>query len=369
MRAQGMRKMVRLAVLAGVAALVSGCTEATKQEAPTGLREDRVGQAGGRVYFSYSDARGDDKGPGTYQYPLSFENREGFLDITDFTVTDGGDNVVFTIGCRRPIPRRRNDGSTEAKGWWLNLIDIYVDKDHQRGSGYVRSLPGRNVEFVPESAWEKVVMVTPEASRTVEKLLEERTSDMELVHMRRDVIVPHRAYAEGFTFRVFVPKYDLGTPEPGWGYQVLMLGFNERNLGTGQLQNEDVVKFAQNDLFGGGSDYRGDPNVIDMLAPTAAEQYRILGDHVSKPFTGDDRWAKISCVYREGPAPAVQGFVPPSATADPATARAADSFLRDGAWVAPAQVKAEEKKKKEEEKAVRATAATPPSLASFEGGF
>jgi len=297
-------RAVLAALLTTAAALVAGCSgtgAGTQRPQELGVVEAPAPQSGRHVYFAFEDPKDDDKGPGRYQYPLKFNNREGYLDITGFTVEDGGNNVVFTVTVRRPIPLRRDeDGSTEPKGWWLQLMDIYVDKDHRSGSGYTRALPGRHVEFESSSAWENVVLVTPNLSRTVEKMLEERTSDMDLVHMRKKILVPHRAYAQGYTFVVYVPKFEIGTPQPGWGYQVLMMGYDETNLSFGQFQNQEVVKFAGQEHFGGGSDFRGDPNVIDMLAPSAAEQYRVLGTYVAAPYAGDDRWATISCVYGRG---------------------------------------------------------------------
>ncbi len=291
------RKKRLLAALLSATVMLVGCGGGgSKQKRTTGVVHTPE-SLGRQVYFAYNDPKDDDKGPGKYQYPLKFNNREGYCDITKFTVEDGGANVIFTITCRRPIPRRRDDGTTEPKGWWLQMMDIYIDKDNRNGSGYTRALPGRHVTFEKESAWEKVVLITPNHSRTVQKMLEERTSDMDLVHMRKKIVIPHRAYAQGYTFVAYVPKFEIGTPQPNWGYQVLMTGYREENLAMGQFQNEEVIKFAGQEQFGGGSDYRGDPNVIDMLAPTAAEQYAILSNHISAPYSGDDRWAKIKCIY------------------------------------------------------------------------
>ena len=295
------KKRKLLAALLSATALLVGCGGPNiRKPRETGVVHvpEKLGR---QVYFAFNDPKDDDKGTGRYQYPLKFNNREGYLDITRFTVEDGGQNVIFTITCRRPIPRRREDGSTEPKGWWLQLMDIYIDKDHKKDSGYTRSLPGRHVTFAKESAWENVVLLTPNHSRTVQKMLEERTSDMDLVHMRRKIVIPHRAYAQGYTFVAYVPKFEIGTPQPHWGYQVLMSGYREENLAYGQFQNEEVVKFAGQDHFGGGSDYKGDPNVIDMLAASAQEQYKILSNHVSAPYSGDDRWATVKCIYGGSP--------------------------------------------------------------------
>jgi carbohydrate-binding DOMON domain-containing protein len=293
------RKLVMAGLLAA-ASFITGCGGSEKQAKESGVINlpERQGR---KVYFAFDDPRHDDDGTGRYRYPLSFDNREGFLDITRFTVEDGGSNVVFTISCRRPIEKYDTNGFTGPKGWWLQMLDIYIDKDGSEGreTGYLKALPGRQIEFEGKKGWEKVVLVTPNDSRIVEKILEDRTSDMELVHQRNDIVVPHRVYPQGFTFVVYVPKHEIGAPQPGWGYQVLMTPYDSSNLSYGHFQNSKIGKFASQDKFGGGTDFDGNPNVLDMLAPTAEEQHRILSNHYSAPYSGDNKFAQICFIYGE----------------------------------------------------------------------
>ena len=303
------KKRLIVACLLAAASIISGCGgSASKPVRETGV-VNLPEQSDRNIYFAYEDPRYDDKGTGRYRYPLSFNNREGFMDITRFTVEDGGANVIFTISCRRPIEKYRDDGSTGTKGWWLQMMDIYIDKDGASGkkSGYTKSLPGRQVEFEGKNGWEKCVLVTPTHSRTVEKILEDRTSDMDLVHQRNDIIVPHRVYPQGYTFVVYVPKHEVGTPQPGWGYQVLMVPYSEANLAYGHFQNQKIGKFAGNDTFGGGTDFDGNPNVLDILAPSDKEQYRILSNYYSAPYGGENRYVQVPFVYDQ----AVKGSLGP----------------------------------------------------------
>ena len=291
-------KRLVMASLLAAASMITGCGGSEKQAKESGVI--RLPEQNGRkVYFAYDDPRYDDNGTGRYRYPLNFNNREGYLDITRFTVEDGGANVIFTINCRRPIERYREDGSTEPKGWWLQMIDIYIDKDGSESneSGYVKALPGRQIGFKGKSGWEKMVLVTPNHSRTVEKILEDRTSDMDLVHQRKDIIIPHRVYPQGFTFVAYVPKHELGAPKPGWGYQVLMVPYDGSNLSYGHFQNRKISKFASDDKFGGGTDYDGNPNVMDILAPSESAQSRILSNYHSAPYAGDNRVATVDFMY------------------------------------------------------------------------
>lgn len=293
------RRLVLLATLAGLAPLLFGCVggASSTRTDPDFLPQFSSSSNGRAVYFAANDPRYDDKGPGSYVYPLQYENREGHFDITRFEVLDGGSNVIFVVSVRRPIPRRRPDGSTEHKGWSDHLIDIYIDKDHVPNSGNRRALPGRNVDFDAASAWETAILVTPQRSYDIERIIENRTEDLELVRIRNQILVPERAYVDGYSFRISVPKSQLGTPQPGWGYQVLLVPFDNTNLSYGNFYNGQVRRFPDDSHFGGGDDSFGDPNVIDMLASSEREQYRILGNYLSRPYAGDNRYAVVPCIY------------------------------------------------------------------------
>ena len=69
---------------------------------------------------------------------------------------------------------------------------------------------------------------------------------------------------------------------------------------------------------------------VNALAPTAEEQYRILGDYVSRPYSGHDRWATIRCIYAdEGSGPRR----PPVPNAPPSEG---ERFLAEtGKWSEP----------------------------------
>ena len=287
-------------LLAGLAfCFTGGCASSSP---PPVYKPVQGGSEGGhKIYFSMRDPKGDDNGPGFYQYPLSFNNREGFLDIEKFQVEDGGSNVIFRITTRRPIDKFRTDGSSEAKGWYLQLMDIYIDKDHKAGSGTTRSLPGRFVEFSEESAWEQMVLVTPNRTEDVKRLIEGRTNDLDLVHLKSKIAVADQVFIEGFDFVVRIPKGTIGTPEPGWGYQVLMMMFDGKNLANYQFQNARVYKFPTDDSFGGGTDFLGNTAVIDLLATSDKQQHDWLSAFSATSNPDDAIPATISCVYPDLP--------------------------------------------------------------------
>ncbi|MBI3892977.1 MAG: hypothetical protein HY303_15765 [Candidatus Wallbacteria bacterium] len=287
----------KLAVAALAFLFAGGCAGTT----PPAVYKPQVGsyESGRKIYFSMRDPRGDDKGPGTYIYPLRFDNREGFFDIEKFQVEDAGAMIDFRITTRRPIQKFRPDGSSEAKGWFLQLMDIYIDKDHKPGSGVTRTLPGRFVEFADDSAWEQMILVTPNRSVDVKRLIESRTNDMELVHLKPKIVIPETVFVEGFDFVVQVPKALIGEPQPTWGYQCLMMQFDDRALGNHEFQNAKIYKFPTDTNFGGGSDFFGNPAVLDLLAPTEELQTSWLNAYNPSSNPDDSQLATIHCVYAD----------------------------------------------------------------------
>ncbi|MBI4870747.1 MAG: hypothetical protein HY814_04185 [Candidatus Riflebacteria bacterium] len=294
-----MKALKLLGLASTLAFFCCGC--ATTGPAPIYKPETGIVHQGRKVYFSMRDPKGDDNGPGGYLYPLRFDNREGFFDLERFQVEDGGSNVVFRITTRRPIDKFRTDGSSEAKGWHLQLMDIYIDKDHKPSSGQTRTLPGRCVDFAEDSAWEQMVLVTPNRSEDVERLIESRTNDLELVRLKPKIVIPQTVFIEGFDFVVHVPKDAIGTPQPGWGYQVLMMQFDENNLANFEFQNGKVFKFPTDEHFGGGVDFFGNPAVIDLLAPTEEQQHTWLSAYNPSNHPEESQFATVRCLYAETP--------------------------------------------------------------------
>lgn len=311
--------------------LLNGCSGGrggAQEEAVQAPRAYRRGDQGRKIYFDMEDAKGDDRGPGRYEYPTSFQGRFGFLDITRFTVEDSGDFLTLVVEFRRPIPRYRNDGSTEAKGYFLQLVDVYVDTDGRPGSGNAWALPGRNVSFDASGGWEKVVVLTPGNSRNLELLLRDRTSDLRLVNARHDVVLPNRVYPQAYSLKAVIRKSDLGgEPQPHWGWQVMAMQYEPGNLARNQLQQGRVQRFPDDAHFGGGTDFEGDPNVIDLLAPTADEQYRWLSAYRASPYAERNRFAVVP-LQRAG---AIEAPIGPALSASASGPAAGPSPDRGGA--------------------------------------
>jgi carbohydrate-binding DOMON domain-containing protein len=95
------------------------------------------------------------------------------------------------------------------------------------------------------------------------------------------VLVSHSARVEADTVIVTVPKSFLGEPQPGWGYQVLLLGQEGSTTEMDGIKVRRVLKDVSEWKFGGSDESGLHPNVIDMLVPanSARTQAEILKDY------------------------------------------------------------------------------------------
>src|SRR5687767_11527161 len=130
--------------------LLGGC--ATSGSAAGGAA--KVG-AGGAV--TLSDPSGDDNGPGTYTYPTDAVYKSGSFDITELQVVPSGDTVELRVQVNSRIEDPWDSAAWGGNGFSVQMAIIHIDTDHAAGSGVTDGLPGTNVRFAPEEAWDKVV--------------------------------------------------------------------------------------------------------------------------------------------------------------------------------------------------------------------
>ncbi|MBW7876217.1 MAG: hypothetical protein H3C47_09545 [Candidatus Cloacimonetes bacterium] len=276
--------------------LLGGCSkkqDESQASSPTAMS--------GRVVFRYQDARSDDRGMGHYIYPVPLQDKKtGIFDMQNFTVRDLGDMVEFQVEFVRPIDRETVDGQFFQKGWAYQIVDIYIDTNRVKGEGLRRALPGRNLEFREEEAWDKVVVLTPSSSRDIDQYFAENSEYRDFYEMRRSIIAPDDVYAGTYTLTARVRKSDVGTPQESWGYQVCVLGFDRDNIGRNGLYNMEVGTFASSKAFGGGTDYEGNTNVIDILSPSKEAQYQVLSQYRSNPGPDQNVLAILPMIYSKG---------------------------------------------------------------------
>jgi carbohydrate-binding DOMON domain-containing protein len=206
----------------------------------------------------FKDPTGDDNGPGTYTYPTDSVYKRGSFDLTDFKVTQKGDKVTFEVSVNSSL----EDPWRMGTGFSVQMVFVFIDKDHKEGSGFTDGLPGLDVSFAPADAWDKVVILSPQPSSRVKTEVSTKVA----AAMQPDVVIPTRVRGAGHSISATVSLADLGGGDVStWGYQVLMQS-NEGFPADKDLLTRKVNEYEGQHRFGGGNDGDCDPAVMDLLA-------------------------------------------------------------------------------------------------------
>lgn len=210
----------------------------------------------------FKDPVGDDHGPGSYTYPTDAAYGPGSFDLTAFTVRDKGSNLDFEVAVNSKLA----DPWGMGVGFAVQMVFIFIDTDGAEGSGHTDSLPGINAEFAPGSAWEKVVVLSPQQQSRV--VAEARVKAADKLGAG-DLVVPRRTTGKGKTISARVKKSEIGDGDPAtWGYQVVLQS-NEGFPDKADFLTRKVNEYEGQHRFGGGNDMDCDPHIMDVLAGAA----------------------------------------------------------------------------------------------------
>jgi carbohydrate-binding DOMON domain-containing protein len=224
-----------------------------------------------------ADPTGDDNGPGTYVYPTDAVYKPGSFDLTEFKVVPKGDQVEFRVSVNSKIDDPWDSQAWGGNGFSVQMAFIHIDTDHLKGSGVTAGLPGTNVRFAEDEAWDKVVIISPQGPSRVNSEV-----GLKCPQWKDRIVVPKVTRASGKTLIATVDLADLGgPPQPGWGYQVLMQS-NEGFPDKTDLLTRKVNEFEGQHRFGGGTDYDNDPHVIDILVPPGGDPVKKQHEILSK---------------------------------------------------------------------------------------
>jgi carbohydrate-binding DOMON domain-containing protein len=223
---------------------------------------------------SFQDPIGDDDGPGTYVYPTDRVYVRGSFDLTGFTLKKNGAKIEVAASVNANL----DDPWSMGTGFATQMIFIFIDQDGKQGSGHTAGLPGLNIQFAPEHAWEKVIILSPQQPDRVKAEVAKKAADM-----MGDVIVPARTRGAGRTITAVIETAALGTGDPtSWSYQVIVQS-NDGFASNSDLLTRKVNEYEGQHRFGGGSDGECDPHVLDLLAggatgakEEAAAQHKML---------------------------------------------------------------------------------------------
>lgn len=202
---------------------------------------------------TFQDPTADDYGPGEYVYPTDSVYVAGSFDLTELEVNKKGNNLSFetTFNANLDDPWRMGGGFA------LQMVFIFIDTGE---GGHTEGLPGLNVKFAEDSAWDKVVILSPQPFARVKQEIEAKAASL-----ADDIVVPNRTRGSGRTISASVKAADVGDGDPEtWGYQVLVQS-NEGFPADTDLLTRKVNEFEGQHRFGGGNDYDCDPHVMDLL--------------------------------------------------------------------------------------------------------
>lgn len=279
------------------------------------------GTRGPTPLFTLADPRGDDHGDGDLRYPLRGDMPPGSLDLLLLVAYPEDEGTRFEATFSRPIviPQAGHTvdiaGETQAQrarfGFYTFNLDLYVDTNRVPGSGRTETLPGRNLMLAPESAWERVIVLTPrpydardqlratwrqaareERQRQQGPLGEAAQREVDIVvegELATRVFFPTRVRVTGATVEFFVTKEFLGgAARPEWGYATAVTGASIENkvdmpgfFGKERPKTLMVLPIGPGDSrerFGGGR--LGDPEqspVVDLIVPEGITQEQVLG--------------------------------------------------------------------------------------------
>jgi carbohydrate-binding DOMON domain-containing protein len=222
--------------------------------------------------ITLTDPSGDDNGPGTYKYPTDAVYKPGAFDMTELQIVPVGDTVEFRLTLASRVEDPWDSKAWGGNGFSVQMAMIHLDTDHVAGSGSQDGLPGTNVRFKPDEAWDRVVVISPQGPSRLNSEIETKASTL-----KERIIVPRLTRANGRTLTAVVDAAQLGGPvKKSWGVQVLMQS-NEGFPDKTDLLTRKVNEFEGQHRFGGGSDYDNDPHVIDIFAEPPEAQAKILG--------------------------------------------------------------------------------------------
>jgi carbohydrate-binding DOMON domain-containing protein len=243
---------------------------------------------------SFKDPAGDDDGPGGYSYPTDAVYSRGSFDLTGFTLKTNGAKTDVTVTVNGNLA----DPWSMGGGFATQMVFIFIDKDQKAGSGHTKALSGLNFEFAPESAWEKVIILSPQQPGRVKTEVEQKAADT-----KADVIIPARTRGAGRSISASIETAALGEGDPStWAYQVVMQS-NEGFPSGSDLLTRKVNEYEGQHRFGGGNDGECDPHAIDLLAGdgTGAKEEIDLQHKMLAYECGDDgsvkKLAVVSAVH------------------------------------------------------------------------
>jgi carbohydrate-binding DOMON domain-containing protein len=208
---------------------------------------------------SFKDPVGDDNGPGNYTYPTDAVYKRGSFDLTAFDVEAKGGKVDFDVTFNSTL----EDPWAMKVGFAVQMVFIFIDN---APGGFTETVPGLNVAFAEDAAWDKMIVLSPQPpGRVKDEIAAKVPADRQGA-----VVVPTRTKGAGRAISASVDLEALGGGDPSqWGFQVLVQS-NEGFPADKDLLTRKVNEYEGQHRFGGGTDFDCDPHVMDLLSGAGA---------------------------------------------------------------------------------------------------
>ncbi|WP_460024682.1 glucodextranase DOMON-like domain-containing protein [Infirmifilum sp. SLHALR2] len=237
--------------------------------------------AAGKVLFEMSDPEGDDDGAGGYKYPKADVFIPGVFDLTKFRVVDSGSSLTFEVYFKE----LGGNPWSGPNGFCLQYPQIYIHT--------TLSVPGRtdtfglNVNITEDSAWHIALLLAPgwgsdpapngekaaiylsDGTVAVQdgkfKVYADPARNAIIAEVSKDIL-PDAGNADKWKYVVAVTSYD--------GYGTMKI----RPFGL----DPDVWVVGAGSKHAKAVLFNVVPRVMDLLAPTAQDQYAQLSSYVAE---------------------------------------------------------------------------------------
>jgi hypothetical protein len=244
--------------------------------------------------FTLCDPVGDDHGPGYYKHPTGAAFKSGSFDLVSFEVTPGEKTVRLKFKFASPVrsaSAAKSPYGGELQGevysnFYLQNLEVYIDKDHLPGIGEIALLPGRGAFAAKQSQWEQAVLITPMPS-LAKKELKSFAPELE-----GKVLIPDHYVIQGDSVYCAIPISEIGVPQPFWGYIVIVTpaDFGEKKEKPSFSLSADAirepflmlrpVKEREGEWdFGGGDPSGISPNIIDVIVSSSESHEKVLSSY------------------------------------------------------------------------------------------
>jgi alpha-amylase/alpha-mannosidase (GH57 family)/FtsZ-binding cell division protein ZapB len=238
--------------------------------------------AGAQVVFEATDPEGDDDGAGGYKYPKADVFTPGVFDLTRFRVLDAGSTLIFEVYVRS----LGGNPWSGPNGFCLQYPHIYIHT--------ALRVPGRtdtfglNVNLTEDSAWHVALLLAPgwgsDPVPSGERAAIYFADGSVLVQGGKDF----KVYADPARNAIVAEVVKSVLPDTEnvdkWVYTVAVTSYD----GYGSMRIRPFGVDPDVWVVGAGAKHAKAvlfnviPRVIDLLAPTAQDQYAQLNSYIAE---------------------------------------------------------------------------------------